>query len=134
MHPRAPFSKLSADLPRKSPPSSFKFARFYRIRFARRVFGNDAITDYSTEVPGLDKILLRKITLKPGASWSLAVPDQSVCQGVKGVPEVVNKTTGKISIFNADDRRSTVSGHEVTLNNNGTVDYGPLFYTLIMKK
>ena len=94
----------------------------------------DAIAEYPSEVPGLEKILLRKITLKPGASWSLTVPEQSVCQGIKGVLQVVNKTTGKISIFNAGDRWSTVPGHEVTLNNNGTVDHEHLFYTLITKK
>ena len=70
----------------------------------------------------------------PGASWSLTVPDQSGCQGTKGVLQVVNKTTGKIAIFNAGDRWSTVPGHEVTLNNNGTVDHEHLFYTLIEKK
>ena len=94
----------------------------------------DVIAEYPSEVPGLEKILLRKITLKPGVSWSLTVPAQSVCQGIKGVLQVVNKTTGKISIFNAGDRWSTVPGHEVTLNNNGTVDHEHLFYTLIEKK
>ncbi len=68
------------------------------------------------------------------ASWSLTVPDQSVCQGTKGVLEVDNKTTGKIVIFNAGDRWSTVPGHEVTLSNKGTVDHEHLFYTLIRKK
>ena len=64
----------------------------------------------------------------------MTVPAQSVCQGVKGVPQVVNKTTGKIAIFNAGDRWSTGPGHKVTLNNNGTVDHERLFYTLIKKK
>jgi hypothetical protein len=94
----------------------------------------DAIAEYPSEVPGLEKIVLRKITLKPGSSWSLTVPEQSVCQGIKGVLQVVNKTTGKIAIFNVGDRWSTVPGHEVTLNNHGTIDHESLFYTLIRKK
>ncbi len=94
----------------------------------------DAIVEYPSEIPGLEKILFRKITLKPGASWSLAVPEQSVCQGVKGVLEVVNKTTGKIAVFNAGDCWSTGPGHEVTLSNPGAADREHLFYTLFGKK
>ena len=94
----------------------------------------DVLAEYTTEVPDLEKILFRRITLKPGASWSLTVPDQSVCQGTKGVLEVANKTTGKTTIHKSGDRWSTVPGHEVTLSNKGTEDHEHLFYTLIRKK
>jgi len=69
-----------------------------------------------------------------GMNWSLAVPEQSVCQGVKGVLEVVNKTTGKIAVFNAGDCWSMVPGHEGTLSNPGAADREHLFYTLFGKK
>lgn len=94
----------------------------------------DVVAEYPTEVSGLDKVLFRKITLKPGAKWSLTVPDQSVCQGIKGELEVANQTTGKTVIFKAGDRWATTPGDKVTLSNKGTEDHEHLFYTLVSKK
>ena len=94
----------------------------------------DLIAEYTTEVSDLEKILFRKITIKPGASWSLTVPDQSVCEGTKGVLEITNKTSGKTTIHKAGDRWSTVAGDEVTLTSKGTEDHEHLFYTLVRKK
>ena len=56
--------------------------------------GIEVLAKYASATPGVDHILFRNITLKPGASWSLTVPAQSVCQGTKGVLHVDNKTTG----------------------------------------
>jgi len=94
----------------------------------------DVLAEYPTEVSSLENILYRKITLKPGAVWSLTVPDQSVCQGTKGVLEVANQTTGKTVIFKAGDRWATTPGDKVTLSNKGTEDHEHLFYTLVRKK
>ena len=94
----------------------------------------DLIAEYPSKTAGVEKILFRKITIKPGASWSITVPAQSVCEGTKGVLNVVNKTTGKTTVHNTGDRWATVPGHEVTLVNKGSVDHEHLFYTLIEKK
>ena len=92
------------------------------------------IAEYPTKVSGLEKILFRKITLKPGASWTFTVPAQSLCQGTKGVLEVVDQTAGKTYTFKTGDRWDTSPGHKVTLSNKGTVDHEHLFYTMIVKK
>ena len=94
----------------------------------------DLIAEYPSKTAGVEKILFRKITIKPGASLSITVPAQSVCEGTKGVLNVVNKTTGKTTVHNTGDRWSTVPGHEVTLVNKGSVDHEHLFYTLVVKK
>ncbi len=94
----------------------------------------DVIAEYPSKTPGVEKILFRKITLKPGASWTLTVPAQSLCQGTKGELEVVNQTSGKTVIHKAGDRWATTPGHKVTLSNKGTVDHEHLFYTMVVKK
>ena len=91
----------------------------------------EVIAEYPSETPGVAKILFRRITLKPGVSWTFTVPAQSVCQGTKGDLVVVDHTTGETFNFKAGDRWYTVPGHEVTLSNPGSVDHEHLFYTLV---
>ncbi|MCH8167933.1 MAG: hypothetical protein IIC03_08410 [Proteobacteria bacterium] len=91
----------------------------------------EVIAEYPSETPGVAKILFRRITLKPGVSWTLTVPAQSVCQGTKGELVVVDHTSGETFNFKAGDRWYTVPGHEVTLTNPGSVDHEHLFYTLV---
>ena len=91
----------------------------------------EVIAEYPSETPGVAKILFRRITLKPGVSWTFTVPAQSVCQGTKGELVVVDHTSGETFNFKAGDRWYTVPGHEVTLTNPGSVDHEHLFYTLV---
>ncbi len=48
----------------------------------------DVIAKYPSKTPGVKEILFRKITIRPGASWSLTVPAQSLCHraGAELVP------------------------------------------------
>ncbi len=94
----------------------------------------EVIAEYPSMTPGVEKILFRKIVMKPGVSWTLTVPEQSVCQGTKGELEVVDHTSGETFNFKAGDRWYTVPGHEVTLTSTGTVDHEHMFYTLIAAK
>ncbi|NRB18616.1 MAG: hypothetical protein HRU33_13875 [Rhodobacteraceae bacterium] len=94
----------------------------------------EVMAEYPSNTAGVEKILFRKITLKPGASWSTTVPAQSVCQGTMGELLVVNHTTGAEVTFKAGDRWSTIPGHQVTLSNPGSIDHEHLFYTLIVAK
>ncbi len=93
----------------------------------------EVLAEYPSKTPGVEKVLFRKITLKPGASWTLTVPAQSLCQGTKGVLEVTNHASGKTIIHKAGDRWDTTPGEKVTLANKGTVDHEHLFYTMIVK-
>ncbi len=94
----------------------------------------ELIAEYPSMTPGVEKILLRKMVIKPGVSWDFTVPAESVCQGTKGELEVVNHTSGETFNFKAGDRWYTVPGHEVTLTSTGTVDHEQMFYTLIAAK
>ncbi len=94
----------------------------------------DVLAEYPSKTPGVEKILFRKITLKPGASWTLTAPAQSLCQGTKGELEVFFHSSGKTVVHKAGDRWATTPGVEVTLTNKGTVDHEHLFYTMVVKK
>jgi len=94
----------------------------------------DVLAEYPSMTPGVEKILFRKITLKPGASWNLTVPAQSLCQGTRGEAKLVNHTTGKTTMHKVGDRWATSPGHKVTLSNPGTVDHEHHFYTMVTAK
>ncbi len=94
----------------------------------------ELIAEYPSETPGVEKILFRRIVLKPGVSWTLTVSAQSLCQGTMGELEVVDHTGGKTYNFKPGDRWYTEPGHEVTLSNKGTVDHVHLFYTMVPTK
>ncbi len=91
----------------------------------------DLIAEYKSYTKGVEKILFRNMTIKPGASLTLTVPAQSLCQGTKGVLEVTNHTNGKVTIHKAGDRWATTPGQKVTLANKGSVDHEHLLYTMI---
>ena len=94
----------------------------------------DVLAEYPSKTPGVEKVLFRKLVLKPGASWSLTVPAQSLCQATKGELEVADHTSGDSLVFNVGDRWDTSPGHEVTLTNRGAVDHEHLFYTMVGTK
>ncbi len=94
----------------------------------------EVIAEYPSMTPGVEKILFRRIVIKPGASWDLTVPAQSVCQATAGEAKLVDHTSGKTYNFKTGDRWFTEPGHKVTLSNPGTVDHEHLFYTLVPTK
>lgn len=94
----------------------------------------EVIAEYPSMTPGVEKILFRRIVMKPGVSWTFTVPAQSVCQGTKGELEVADHTSGKTYNFKTGDRWFTEPGHEVTLTSTGTVDHEHLFYTMVAAK
>jgi F0F1-type ATP synthase membrane subunit c/vacuolar-type H+-ATPase subunit K len=94
----------------------------------------EVVAEYASKTPGVEKVLFRRMTLEPGASWTFTVPAQSLCQATKGELEVADQTAGKTYTFKVGDRWDTSPGHKVTLSNKGTVDHEHLFYTMIVKK
>ncbi len=94
----------------------------------------EVIAEYASQTPGVEKILFRRIVMKPGATMSFTEPAQSLCQGTKGELEVVDHTSGETVVKKAGDRWDTSPGHEITLTNRGTVDHEHLFYTMVPTK
>jgi hypothetical protein len=94
----------------------------------------EVIAEYPSMTPGVEKILFRKLTLKPGVSWDLTVPAQSVCQATDGEAKLVDHTSGETLVLKTGDRWFTSPGHKVTLSNPGTVDHVHLFYTMVPAK
>ncbi len=91
----------------------------------------EVIAEYPSMTPGVEKILFRKLVLKPGVSWSPTIPAQSFCQATKGEAKLVDHTSGETLVLKTGDRWFTSTGHKVTLSSTGTVDHEHLFYTLI---
>jgi len=94
----------------------------------------EVIAEYPSMTPGVEKVLFRKLVLKPGVSWSLTVPAQSMCQATKGEAKLVDHTSGETLVLKTGDRWFTSPGHKVTLSNPGTVDHEHLFYTMVPTK
>ena len=94
----------------------------------------EVIAEYPSMTPGVEKVLFRKLVVKPGASWSLTVPAQSFCRATKGEAKLVDHTSGETIILKTGDRWFTSPGHKVTLSNPGSVDHEHLFYTLVAAK
>ena len=94
----------------------------------------EVIAEYPSMTPGVEKVLFRKLVVKPEASWSLTVPAQSFCQATKGEAKLVDHTSGETIILKTGDRWFTSPGHKVTLSNPGSVDHEHLFYTLVAAK
>ena len=94
----------------------------------------EVIAEYPSMTPGVEKVLFRKLVLKPGVSWSPTIPAQSFCQATKGEAKLVDHTSGETVTFKVGDRWFASPGHEVTLSNPGTVDHEHLFYTLVAAK
>ncbi len=94
----------------------------------------EVIAEYPSMTPGVEKILFRKLVLKPGVSWSPTIPAQSFCQATKGEAKLVDHTSGETIILKTGDRWFTSPGHKVTLSNPGSVDHEHLFYTLVAAK
>lgn len=94
----------------------------------------EVLAEYPSKTPGVEKVLFRRMTLAPGATWSFTVPAQSLCHATAGELEVMDKTTGKTMVFKVGDRWDTSPGHEVTLTNHGSVDHQHEFYTMIVAK
>lgn len=94
----------------------------------------EVIAEYPSMTPGVEKILFRRIVMKPGVTWTFTVPAQSMCEGTMGGLEVADHTSGKTYNFKPGDRWATEPGHEVTLTSTGTVDHEHLFYTMVVAK
>ena len=56
--------------------------------------GAQVVAEYAVDIPGVEKVELRQLSLAPGASWEFEIEDTLFCDAIQGVISVVDHTLG----------------------------------------
>ena len=92
------------------------------------------VAEYSVDVSGLEKVVLRKIILEPGATWEVTVNDQVFCNVTQGSILVVDHEAGSSTLYTTGSRWAPTKGNTVTISNPGDETHVHWIYALIEKK
>ncbi|MFQ6016588.1 MAG: hypothetical protein ACE5KF_00175 [Kiloniellaceae bacterium] len=92
------------------------------------------VAEYPVNIPGIEKILLRKVNFQPGASVDLTVEHVEFCSATQGIWSVVDHTNGTTTIYTAGSRWAPEKGAKVTVSNPGDEPAEQWVYRLIEKK
>ncbi len=92
------------------------------------------VAEYSVDVSGLQKVVMRKIILEPGATWEVTVNDQVFCNVTQGSILVVDHEAGSSALYTTGSRWAPVKGNTVTISNPGDETHVHWVYALIEKK
>lgn len=86
------------------------------------------------DIPGIEKVELKKITLEPGAILAnFPVKDQIFCNATQGVISVIDHTSGTSTLYTAGSRWAPRKGGIFTISNPGEVTHVHWVYALIEK-
>ncbi len=89
------------------------------------------VGEYAADVDGLEKVLLRKITLEPGSSLTIPVSDPTFCDATEGLLTVLDEGDGSTAVYSPGSRWAPVVGHTYTITNQGSVTHSHYAYVLI---
>ncbi len=92
------------------------------------------VAEYSVDVSGLEKVVMRKIILEPGASWEVTVDDQVFCNVTQGSILVTDHQAGTSTLYTPGSRWAPAKGNTVTISNPGDETHVHWVYALIEKK
>ncbi|MCI0626798.1 MAG: hypothetical protein L0387_34985 [Acidobacteria bacterium] len=89
------------------------------------------VTEYSSDIPGIQKVQLRKVTLEPGAILAnFTVTKPLYCDAAAGTISVFDHAKRTTAVYRPGDHWSFARG-EFTLSNPGDVDHVHYLYALI---
>ncbi len=92
------------------------------------------VATYPVDLPGIEKVELRKWTLEPGAILKdLKIKDQFFCNVTQGVILIVDQESGASTLYAAGSRWAPVKGSTVTISNPGDVTHVHWVYAMIAK-
>ena len=95
---------------------------------------HETVAEYASADPGIEKVLIRKFTLDPGAKEENFTPDHdNQCTGGQGEATVVAKD-GTTYMHKAGEVWIERKGETQSIYNNGKVPYVDIFVTRIPKK
>ena len=92
------------------------------------------VAEYTVPVSGLEKVVLQKVILEPGATWTVTLKNQIFCNVTQGSVLVVDHETGSSTLLTTGSRLAPIKGHTVTVSNPGDETHVHWVYALIEKK
>lgn len=88
------------------------------------------VAEYSSDIPGVQKVRLMKVTLGPGARLAnFAINDPLFCNSTKGTISVVDHATGATTVYAPGDHWAFARG-QYTLFNPGDVTHEHYLYEM----
>ena len=92
------------------------------------------VAEYSSDIPGVQKVQLRKVTLEPGATLgNFTVADPLFCNATAGTISVFDHAKGTTAVYRSGDHWSFARG-QFTLSNPGDVDHVHYLYAMIQSQ
>ncbi len=79
----------------------------------------DIVAEHKTDIPGIEKVELRKLSLQPGAEMAFTLAEQLFCHATDGVISVVDHTNGTTTLYQAGSHWAPTKGTSVTISNPG---------------
>lgn len=91
------------------------------------------VATYPVDLPGIEKVELRKVTLEPGATWELTVKDNFFCNVTQGMISVFDHGAGTTTLYTPGSRWAPIKGNTVTVTNPGDETHVHWVYAMIAK-
>lgn len=92
------------------------------------------VAEYAVDIPGVEKVDLRTLSLAPGAKWGFTIEDTIFCNATQGVISVVDHTLGTSNLYTQGSRWAPRKGSNVTVSNPGDETHVHWALALIEKK
>ncbi len=95
----------------------------------------DVVATYASDLPGVEKVELKKVTLAPGAKLeNFPLKTVDFCNSTQGIIRVTDETTGSTTIYAAGSRWQPKMGHTASISNPGTETHIHWVYAFTLKK
>ncbi len=92
------------------------------------------VAEWPVDIPGIEKMQLRRVVFQPGATIDLTIEYVEFCNGTQGEWAVTIPAGGKTTLHTAGGRwRMPAKGTKITVTNPGNVPAVQFVYRLIEK-
>lgn len=92
----------------------------------------EVLAEHPADLPGIDKVQVRKLTLEPGASLAnFVIAERIYCISTKGEVAVTDHDRGTTATYGAGEHWSIGPGR-YTLSSTGDTEHSHDFYSMVM--
>ncbi len=92
------------------------------------------VAEWPIDIPGIEKMQLRRVVFQPGATIDLTIEYVEFCNGTQGEWAVTIPVGGTTTLHTAGSRwRMPAKGTKITITNPGNVPAVQFIYRLIEK-
>ena len=92
------------------------------------------VAEWPIDIPGIEKMQLRRVVFQPGATIDLTIEHVEFCNGTQGEWAVTIPAGGQTTLHTAGGRwRMPAKGTKITVTNPGNVPAVQFVYRLIEK-